>query len=202
MKQKTSLLLVLILCLISLLNSSPALAQNSDELTIEWINSQESRKVTALPAIAWLEDGSLIIYDSSKKQTLGKEKAPRSISFPLAFNARGEQGVYDLDGDIFILDIKTARFKQVTATDPEEKCINFSPDGTMLAYVRDNDLYIYHLENGIETRLTTDGSDTILNGTLSWVYWEEVFGRQDIAYWWSDDSKAIAFLQTDDSPVS
>ncbi|HEX9974229.1 MAG TPA: S9 family peptidase, partial [bacterium] len=62
--------------------------------------------------------------------------------------------------------------------------------------------YVYNLEHGIETRLTTDGSETILNGTLSWVYWEEVFGRQDIAYWWSDDSKAIAFLQTDESPVS
>ncbi len=232
MKQKTLLLLLLILCLISLLNSSPALAQNSDELTIEWINSQESRKVAALPAIAWLEDGSLIIYDSSKpdsertfeklnpntgkrisildrkkalahaKQTLGEEKAPRSISFPLAFDERGVKGIYDFNGDIFILDLATAQFKQLTTTEAEEKCINFSPDGKKLAYVRDNDLYVYHLENGIETRLTTDGSDTILNGTLSWVYWEEVFGRQDIAYWWSDDSKAIAFLQTDESPVS
>ena len=30
----------------------------------------------------------------------------------------------------------------------------------------------------------------------SWVYWEEIFGRRDIGYWWSEDSKAIAFLQT------
>ncbi|MGA8223767.1 MAG: DPP IV N-terminal domain-containing protein, partial [Candidatus Acidiferrales bacterium] len=53
-----------------------------------------------------------------------------------------------------------------------------------------------------ETRLTSDGSETTLNGTLSWVYWEEVFGRRDTGYWWSPDSGAIAYLQTDNSRVS
>ena len=53
-----------------------------------------------------------------------------------------------------------------------------------------------------EKRLTYNGSETLLNGTLSWVYWEEIFGRQDIGYWWSDDSKALAFLQTDESSVT
>lgn len=232
MKQTSVRLLLIILCLISLHNFNFALAQKSDELSIEWIFGQESRQVTALPAIVWLEDGTLIFYDSSKpdskrtfeklypktgkriaildqkqalasaRQLLGEEDAPRSITFPLAFDAKGKHAVYDLNGDVFLLNLKAARYAQVTKTEAEEKNINFSPDGSKLAYVRDNDLYVYHLESGIETRLTTDGSDTILNGTLSWVYWEEVFGRQDIGYWWSDDSKAIAFLQTDDSPVS
>ena len=187
-----------------------ALPQHSDELTIEWIYSQESRKVTALPAITWLNDGAMIIYDSSKpdsertfeklnpttgkrvsilnrtkalesaREVLGEKNALRSISMPLAFDARGENAVYLLNGDVFILNLKTALFSQVTNTDAEEKCINFAPDGKKLAYVRDNDLYVYDLQYGIETRLTTDGSDAILNGTLSWVYWEEVFGRQDI----------------------
>ncbi len=34
------------------------------------------------------------------------------------------------------------------------------------------------------------------------MYWEEIFGRQDIGYWWSNDSKSLAFLQTDESPVT
>ena len=50
--------------------------------------------------------------------------------------------------------------------------------------------------------MTFDGSETTLNGTVSWVYWEEIFGRQDIGYWWSDDSKALVFLQTDESLVT
>ncbi|MEX1275724.1 MAG: DPP IV N-terminal domain-containing protein, partial [Bacteroidota bacterium] len=53
-----------------------------------------------------------------------------------------------------------------------------------------------------EIRLTNDGSKTVLNGTLSWVYWEEIFGRQDIGYWWSHDSRSIAFLRSDESEVS
>ena len=40
-----------------------------------------------------------------------------------------------------------------------------------------------------------------MNGTLSWVYWEEVFGRHDTAYWWSPDSASIAYLQTDEAGV-
>ena len=32
--------------------------------------------------------------------------------------------------------------------------------------------------------------------------WEEIFGRQDIGYWWSDDSKSLVFLRTDESPVT
>ena len=43
---------------------------------------------------------------------------------------------------------------------------------------------------------------TILNGTLSWVYWEEIFGRRDIGYWWSNDSRSVAFLRSDESGVS
>ena len=105
-------------------------------------------------------------------------------------------------GDVFLLDLKDAKVERITETEVEEKSVNFSPDGTMLAFVRENDLYVYNIEKRVEKRLTTDGSETMLNGTLSWVYWEEIFGRQDIGYWWSEDSKAIAYLQTDESPVS
>jgi dipeptidyl-peptidase-4 len=52
-----------------------------------------------------------------------------------------------------------------------------------------------------KTRITYDGSETLLNGTLSWIYWEEVFGRRDIGYWWAPDSQAIAYLQSDESQV-
>ena len=71
-----------------------------------------------------------------------------------------------------------------------------------MAFVRENDLYVIDLERNREKRMTYDGSETTLNGTVSWVYWEEIFGRQDIGYWWSDDSKAIVFLQTDESLVT
>jgi dipeptidyl-peptidase-4 len=98
--------------------------------------------------------------------------------------------------------MESSEFIRITKTETTEKSPRFSPDGSKLAFVRENDLYIYDLERNWEKRLTHDGSETTLNGSVSWVYWEEIFGRQDIGYWWSDDSKALVFLQTDESPVT
>ena len=69
--------------------------------------------------------------------------------------------------------------------------LTWSPDSTQLAFTRENDLYVVDVATGIERRLTTDGSDLILNGYASWVYFEEIFGRpaKYRAFWWSPDSK-------------
>jgi dipeptidyl-peptidase-4 len=78
-----------------------------------------------------------------------------------------------------------------------------SPDRAYIAYTRDNDLYTLRLSDKKEFRLTDDGSDVILNGYASWVYMEEILGRSTAhkAFWWSPDSKTIAFFRTDDSNV-
>ena len=52
--------------------------------------------------------------------------------------------------------------------------LTYSPDSTKLAFTRDNDLYVIDIASGKETRLTFDGSDVILNGYASWVYYEEI----------------------------
>ena len=84
------------------------------------------------------------------------------------------------------------------------RIIDLSPDGKWLAYVKkDNNLYIQESASGKETQLTTDGSETILNGYASWVYYEEILGRQSRyrAFWWSRDSKKLAFMRFDESQV-
>ena len=81
--------------------------------------------------------------------------------------------------------------------------LTYSPDSTMLAFTRDNDLYVVNIADGKETRLTYDGSDVILNGYASWVYYEEIFGRPTRyrAFWWSPDSKKLAFYRFDNGNV-
>ena len=81
--------------------------------------------------------------------------------------------------------------------------LTFSPDSTKLAFTRDNDLYVVDIESKEETRLTFDGSDVILNGYASWVYYEEILGRASRykAFWWSPDSKKIGFYRFDNSQV-
>lgn len=81
--------------------------------------------------------------------------------------------------------------------------LTFSPDSSMLAFTRSNDLYVYDIASGKERRLTNDGSELILNGYASWVYYEEIFGRPSRyrAFWWSPDSKKIGFYRFDNTAV-
>ena len=81
--------------------------------------------------------------------------------------------------------------------------MTYSPDSTKIAFTRDNDLYVVDIASGAETRLTFDGSDVILNGYASWVYYEEILGRSSRykAFWWSPDSRKIGFYRFDNSEV-
>jgi Dipeptidyl aminopeptidases/acylaminoacyl-peptidases len=79
-----------------------------------------------------------------------------------------------------------------------------SPDGKWLAYTKkDNNLYVMDTVTKKEIKLTNDGSDVILNGYASWVYFEEILGRgtRYRAFWWSPDSKSLCFMRFDDSKV-
>jgi dipeptidyl-peptidase-4 len=208
----------------------PVILQQQKEITVDWIFGKEAGEVAALPSYVWLSDGTAILYDPRQPvekrtferlnpqtgqctpmlnaraamtslRSVFKGEMPDTLPWPVAFSDTGQFALYLFDGDIYLLDVEKAQFNHVTRTVSEEKAVNFSPDGRKLAFVRDNDLYLYDISRNTEKRLTRDGSETTLNGTLSWVYWEEIFGRRDIGYWWSDDSQAIAFLRTDESAV-
>lgn len=81
--------------------------------------------------------------------------------------------------------------------------VTLSPDKKLAAFTRNNNLLVKDLTSGKETQLTSDGSDTILNGYASWVYYEEILGRTTNykAFWWSPDSRQIVFMRFDDSQV-
>jgi dipeptidyl-peptidase 4 len=218
--------LLLLLCCVA-----TTLAQTSKrELTLEWVFGPEGRTVASVPDTAWLDDDTLVMLDNRRapaQQTFEKLNPATgqkhsivdsaraladlkravdgmnidALPWPLAFNGSGKQALYIFKGDVFVLDLATAHFRRLTATPAEETSASFSPNGRRVSYVRANNLYCFDLDTDRETQLTHDGSETLLNGTLSWVYWEEVFGRRDIGYWWAPDSQAIAYLQSDDSAV-
>lgn len=76
----------------------------------------------------------------------------------------------------------------------------FSPDGTKVAFIVDNNLFYQELSSGKITQITTDGKkNSILNGLGDWVY-EEEFGHADF-YQWSKGSDAIIFVKSDESRV-
>lgn len=76
----------------------------------------------------------------------------------------------------------------------------FSPDGERVAYVRGNNLFIKSLKFGNTTQITWDGKENeIINGIPDWVY-EEEFGFNK-AFWWSPDSKFLAYVRFDETQV-
>ena len=85
----------------------------------------------------------------------------------------------------------------------QDQNVTPSPDGTMEAFTRGGDLWVRSVADSVETRLTFDGSELILNGYASWVYYEEIFGRPSRyrAFWWSPDSQRLGFYRFDNSAV-
>ena len=81
-----------------------------------------------------------------------------------------------------------------------QQLATFSPDGNRVAYVRNNNIFVKNLKFGSTSQLTTDGKhNEIINGAPDWVY-EEEFGFNK-AFWWSPDSKFIAFVRFDEREV-
>lgn len=74
-------------------------------------------------------------------------------------------------GDYWVLDRPTGRLTKLggDAKPATLMFATFSPDGSRVAYVRDDDMYVETLASGKITRLTSDGSPTSINGTSDWV---------------------------------
>ncbi len=133
---------------------------------------------------------------------LSRDQAARLSHLPTyVTNAAGTALLVTAGADVYLWTVGAAEVTRLTSTAGLEDEITFSPDGRLVAFVRDYNLYVVDLA-GRERALTTDGHHQLLNGRLDWVYQEEIYGRGTYrAYWWSPDSSVIAFLQLDESPV-
>lgn len=105
------------------------------------------------------------------------------------------------DNDIYY--IASGEERRLTHTPQTEQNPTLSPDGQWVAFTRSGDLYAIRLSDGKEIRYTHDGTDLILNGWASWVYYEEILGRASRyrSFWWSPDSRTLAFFRCDDTDV-
>jgi dipeptidyl-peptidase 4 len=152
---------------------------------------------------------SAAYFDSTKFKTAleqsgaSTEEANRmSNSLGLQFNESETAILVTRENDLWLYDTAGGVLKRLTNTKEEELEADFSPDGKWVSFVRGNNLFVVEVGRAREKQLTRDGGEKILNGYLDWVYEEELYGRgQKRGYWWSPDSKYIAFLRTDEAPV-
>ena len=199
--------------------SVAALAQHKP-VTLD--DAARSIKLPAPPV--WSPDGSRFLLINGSKLVLW-EVSPRSSRELLDLNILSDEaktpapgsaftwenrGVRDStlqwfpDGthlliarndDLFVFDLATNSRAQLTKTMTRERDPKLSPDGKHLAFRVDHDLHVMDLASGKIRALTKGGTDLLRNGELDWVYPEEL--QLPTAYWWSPDSRRIAYLQFD-----
>ncbi|WP_239018206.1 S9 family peptidase [Sphingomonas flavalba] len=121
----------------------------------------------------------------------------RALLFVRSAEARRNNPV----GDYWLFDLDSKALRRIGGTAPALSLLyaEFSPDGRSVAYVQANNLYVETLADGAVRRLTTDGSDLLLNGRADVAYEEEF--RLGKAFAWSPDSRRIAYWQFDTTGI-
>jgi len=208
--------------LVFLTGLAVSLCAQKKPITIDTVVEQRHEREGSAPV--WAPDGKhfayfrgeeIRLYDlaaKSEKKLLSLEpleKAAVPVPEPARFdwqNRRvsedslewsqsGKQLLLSVKGDLFLFSIDSGSWEQLTSTSEAERDPKLSPDTARVAFRRGHDLYSLEIASRQTTRLTDDGTATLLNGELDWVYPEEL--DLSTAYWWSPDSRRIAYLQFD-----
>ncbi|MCC6235693.1 MAG: DPP IV N-terminal domain-containing protein, partial [Verrucomicrobiales bacterium] len=122
---------------------------------------------------AWSEDGNRVLLFTNTRRVWRQETR----------------------GDYWVFDLRTRALHKLGGNAPPSTLLfaTFSPDGQRVAYVHQNNLYVQSLDTLRIKPLTTDGSDTVINGTADWVNEEEFDLRNGLR--WSPDGRYLAYWQ-------
>ncbi len=120
----------------------------------------------------------------------------------LRLNPPASAGLFTVKEDFYLWRFETESLTRLTSFPGRKWLATFSPNGRWLAFVHEHNLWTIDLQTQQARQLTTEGNAHLLCGELDWVYQEEIYGRGNFrGYWWSPDSRRIAFLQSDETDV-
>ena len=164
-------------------------------------------------AFAYVEKGAMHLYDV--RQRSSRIWFSLSELEKLAKPAREEQKPYNwqnrhvasetyewfpngrdllalVHGELFVIHAD-GKIEPLTSFALRAEEAKLSPNGRLVVYRVKSNLYVLDLASKKIRQLTYDGTATLLNGELDWVYPEELY--LSTAIWWSPDSTKIAYLQ-------
>ncbi len=200
-----------LIALFFLTGFTQAKAQQKQLSEAQLLRGARTAVTTPLPQVlGWVDDNQLLINkkvhpDSAAKVYLvdGKTGKMTPASADLLKKESQPTTSVTLRGNDIYVTIPGQDAKRLTQTEETETNPTLSPDQQWVAFTRKNDLYTINIASGKEYRITKDGTDLILNGYASWVYFEEILGRPTRyrSFWWSPDSKKIVFMRMDDTKV-
>ncbi len=173
-----------------------------DASRVTWLATEGTGPGAA--ATLWQYD----VRDGTRTALITKPNLPGTAKpFPLSgyrWNGAGTAILLAADSDLWLwrFDAKSGEALVRLTNDKEaEEQPLFSPDGTKVAFSKGHDLWVVDVATKAATRLTATGTDTLRNGTLDWVYEEELSNRRGRAFAWSPDSRSIAYLRLDGGRV-
>jgi dipeptidyl-peptidase 4 len=234
--RRVSIFAVLTIALVASLGAQQADSRTPLQAQIDRIFKDHAYDAPRFGPARWLPDGTayaivergsggteIARYDAATGARTVSAKTPLDIddyewspdgTKLLVFTNTKKVWRQNTRGDYYVLDVRSGTQKKLGGSAPEASLMfaKFSPDGTRVAYVRQNNLYLEQIATGVITRLTVDGTPpangaawapatagTIVNGTSDWVN-EEELGIRD-GFRWSPDGQRIAYWQFDTGGV-
>ena len=100
----------------------------------------------------------------------------------------------------YIYSIQNNKLEPLSENGPQQTPV-FSPDGTQIAFVRDNNIHLVKLlYDNAESQVTKDGKrNAVINGIPDWVYEEEFSTNTSMVF--TADSKQIVWIRYDETDV-
>lgn len=216
-----------ILLILTLLIFGSNIGFSQKTITLDDIFVKYAFNAKSVPGFNFMNDGKH--YTTLRNQAIHKHDVTSGNVVEILFNAQDYKGKANFNGSIGSYDFSNDESKILIESEHESvyrhsskvkchvydvssktltevyshgKVINpqLSPDGSKVAFVHNNNLFVQDLSNGQLTQITKDGAkNSIINGMADWVYEEEFsFTR---AFYWAPDSKKIAYIRFDESKV-
>ncbi len=209
------------LFLLFLTISSLATAQK--QITVDDFTTKNTFAQKSVSGIRWMKDGkfySTLSGNKIQKYNVTTGEVAETLLDAATLSTKVEIQEYSLSDDekkilfltgyepiyrrsfkaeYYVYDLVTKSLTKLSANGKQQYA-TFSPDGSKVAFTRENNLYFVNLTDNVEKQITSDGKfNFIINGSCDWVYEEEFSFAQ--AFFWSPDSKKIAYYRFDESNV-
>jgi len=154
-----------------------------------------SAKVIARPPGTGDTDASV-----SREEALRRERQRlRETGITQVARAKSaDVAILPIGGDLYLLR-GDAPLQRLTQTPSPEIDPKPSPDGTQVAFVRDNELFVMNLATRVETQLSRGATEGLTHGLAEFMAQEEM--DRSTGFWWSLDGSKIAYQETDERAI-
>jgi len=176
-------------------------AQDKNRLDLWEYNIRDRRSRMLVDANSLAPDGAPLSDEEVGRRERRRTAALSGI-LEYSFAPTGHALLFPLGGELYYYNLDknaTDAVARIAHSAGFATDASVSPAGAYLAYVVNQNLYVYDLAAAQERAVTQDGGGPLKNGLAEFVAQEEM-GRST-GYWWAPDDRHIAFARVDETPV-